>query len=126
MSLESAIQENTEALRLLINLLTAKSVEIPPAATLAPPPLAPSSRASAKAADAQQEIPANSTPATSTTDELAYDVVRESILDLSKKKGKDAALAVLAPYGVTSGLDLKPEQYQQVVADIQSALRLAS
>lgn len=48
--------------------------------------------------------------------DVPYDRVREAILDVAAKHGRDAVLALLKPFGVERGQQLKPEQYAAALA----------
>lgn len=51
-----------------------------------------------------------------------YDDVKDAVLAMVKAKGRDAATAVLATFGVEKAPDLKPEQYDAVVVACKKAM----
>jgi phage tail tape-measure protein len=51
-----------------------------------------------------------------------YPTVQKAVLNLANSKGRDAALGVLAGFNVKSGKELKPEQYEAVLAALNVAL----
>jgi hypothetical protein len=51
-----------------------------------------------------------------------YDQVRAAIMDVSAQKGRGEAVAILGKFGVTSGKELKPGDYQKVLDAIATAL----
>lgn len=53
---------------------------------------------------------------------VTYDDVKALVLQVSKNKGRDAAAAVLAGFGVAKAPELKPEQYADAVAQLKAAL----
>lgn len=63
--------------------------------------------------------PEASTSATVTT----YDDVKALVLQVSKEKGRDAAAAVLAGFGVAKAPELKAEQYADAVAQLKAVLK---
>jgi hypothetical protein len=117
MSLETALADNTAALRELRDLLARVSM---PAATVevpAPKPQARSAAPTAPTSPTAEAAPAVAPETTAPeTSAPTYDDVKRAIIDVSKAKNYDGALALLKEFGVTKGPDLKPEQYGAVVA----------
>jgi hypothetical protein len=119
MSLETALADNTAALRELHALLARVSI---PAAAEAPP--APKSRSAAPTAPTAPTSPtAEAAPAvapatTAAASEPTYDDVKRAIIAVSAKKGRDAAVALLAEFGAAKGPDLQgtPEKFGPFVA----------
>ena len=52
---------------------------------------------------------------------LLYAAASMAIIALSKDKGRDAAVAVLAKMGVAKATDLKAEQYADAIAAAKAA-----
>lgn len=46
----------------------------------------------------------------------AYPAVKKAITDVATAKGREKTLAMLSRFGVASGKDLKPDQYDEVLA----------
>lgn len=134
MSLEQAISENTAALRELMATIAKQSATLGASdtATPAPKPEKPAKKeAEAKKTDA---------PSTGTTKESTesaapsgtgestgqsgptYDDVKVKILTLSKEKGREPTVALMARHGVQKGPDLKPSQYAEFIADVDAIL----
>lgn len=96
-----------------------------PAKTDAPAPTSPTAEVAADAAPGKTES-ASAQPAasaadaaqasTAATEPVAYADVKPLILKINTAKGREAATAALAKFGVTKGPDLKPEQYADFVA----------
>lgn len=57
-----------------------------------------------------------------TAAEVTYEQVSARLIELAKKKGRDAAIAVLGTFGVPSAKSLKPEQYADAVVAINNAI----
>lgn len=53
---------------------------------------------------------------------VTYEDVKTLVLKVSKDKGRDAAAAVLAGFGVAKAPELKTEQYADAVTQLQAAL----
>ena len=68
----------------------------------------------AAAGSSSQDKPAASSASSSApaASPLAYEPVGKAITTYAAKLGRDAALRVLGTFGVKSGKELKPEQYQ--------------
>lgn len=133
MSLEAALQENTAVMRELIARLTSTpiSTEAPPkpdAKTVNTSRTAeavnkPAADALAKKdAATAQELTGDAAPAGGDT--TTYEDVKRAILEVSKAKGRDAAIKVLAQFGATKGPDLqsKPETFGPFVAAAKAAI----
>ncbi len=130
MSLEAALIEHSQLLRELLARLTA------PALTAVPEPVAPPkpgavTAPTAPTAEAVVSKPAADVPALKDEAEApaavhttTYDDVKRAILDVSKAKGRDAAIAVLAQFGATKGPDLqaKPETFGPFVAAAKAVI----
>ena len=106
MSLEAAIAENTAALREVVALITRLGAMpgpdvVTPAAV--PANAKPAAKPPAPTPAAEAEI--------ASAPEATYDDVKRAIIEVSKAKGRDAAVALLAEFGATKAPDLKPEQY---------------
>ena len=112
MSLETAIAENTAAIRELIAKLSAGPA-IPQAA---------SSPADTKVADAPKAEKAAKAPEAVEEKPISYDTVKQLITNLVAAKGKEIAVKTLASLGVSKGPELKPEQYKDAVAALTKAL----
>jgi hypothetical protein len=116
MSLETALADNTAALRELRDLLARVSV---PAAAEAPP--APKSRSAAPTAPTSptaEAAPAVAPAPTVVASEPTYDDIKRAIIEVSKVKGRGAAVALLAEFGAAKGPDLQgtPEKFAPFVA----------
>jgi hypothetical protein len=119
MSLETALADNTAALRELHALLA--RVSIPAEAAPAPKPQARSAAPTAPtsptvAADPPWVDAPATTAAASEPAAVTYDDVKRAIIDVSKAKGYDGALAFLGEFDAKKGPDLKPEQFAPFVA----------
>jgi hypothetical protein len=102
MTLEAAIEQNTAALKALLDHYTAAAAN------------------DAKAPATLAVVPASGTaPA---ADTLTYPDVQKITLELSKVRGREAAVACLKQFGATKGPELKPEQYAAYVAKARAAL----
>lgn len=164
MSLELALEKNTEALlalqAMLAGLTITASAQGPKSATVAgesaPGPTTAKADAPTKTANASGQsvgtagaaaqastaatVDAKKSAAVSQQSETAaapnaskpeastsvaavtYDDVKALVLQVSKDKGRDAAAAVLAGFGVAKAPELKPEQYADAVAQLKAAL----
>lgn len=58
----------------------------------------------------------------STPEVITYDLVSKSITQVSVQKGRDAALGVLAKFGVKTAKNLKEDQWADFVAACDGAL----
>lgn len=142
MSLEQAIIDNTSAVRDLIAALAtihgegiAKSVAVELPATAAAVVEAKKEEAKLQKAEAKkpeqaavstaQHADTQATPgptAATSGAEVTYEDAKNAILELSKTKGRDAAVAVLSSFGAAKLPDVKPEQIAAVFAAAKKAL----
>ncbi|MDZ7918490.1 hypothetical protein [Rhodoferax sp.] len=143
MSLELAIQENTNTMKQLIaawNTLTANATAA--AATVKPGDIITAGGVPVVDTSAKTEVkteakkpaavsqpsetaaaPIASKPEASTSvAAVTYDDVKALVLQVSKDKGRDAAAAVLSGFGVAKAPELKPEQYADAVVQLKAAL----
>ena len=77
------------------------------------------------AAEAKADAPAPKVESSGQPSPVAtYDDVKRAILELSKKKGRDAAVKVLSEFGVASGPELQktPEKFGAFVESAKVAL----
>jgi hypothetical protein len=137
MSLEIAIQENTNAIHALIaaigNGLSASPAQV--AAVVAEAPATVKKETAAKkevqkaaetvkpeAASTQPTAEATAAPepkaeaSEASADAPTYQDAAAAITKLSRAKGRDAAVAVLASFGAAKLPDVKPEQFADVIA----------
>lgn len=148
MSLEAAIQDNTQAIRELIAAIAKGAISAPQAAAAAAvvtekaQATAGAGKKSETAATAssqpgaKQAVQGKKADAPATAGEqapqIAYDDVRKAVQELAKAKGREIVESLLQRHGaykldedgnqtaqVFAGA-LKPEQYQQVLTDIAS------
>lgn len=110
MSLELAINENTQAIRDMIAALMANGMPAPAAKAKPAAKAEPKVEAPAPAAQA--------TPATT----IDYQVAATAITKLSRIKGRDAAVALLAQFGAAKLPDVKPEQFEAIIAAVDVAM----
>ncbi len=105
MSLEDALNRHSDLLEQLLKRLNAGvlSKVDPPAPKKKPPSEAP-------VPSLEQEFPTYP----------SYETVKTAILQLSETKGPTAAFALLGRFGVKSGKELKPNQYQDLLTAIQN------
>lgn len=126
MSLEIALQENTNAIRELIAAIQAGAVPAAAAVEVTKPKTekkatktdepAAEVKPSEPVAETEDETPSKLTePAT-------YEAVADAIKNVAKTKGRDVAVNLLKQFGVSKGPDLKVEQYAEVLAAAQTAL----
>lgn len=118
MSLEAILEANTAALQthttvmqaLLERLGAGGALAVSTNVAAAPAPAAQA--ADTAAAETKVEKPA----ADAKVAEVTYDQVKPLILKVNTTKGRDAATALLAEFGVTRGPELKPEQFAKFIA----------
>lgn len=127
MSLEAAIQENTAVMRELIARLTnSPTTAAAPQVANDPKPQAATTADTARtAAEAKADAPASKVESSGQhSPVVTYDDVKRAILELSKKKGRDAAVKVLSEFGVASGPELQktPEKFGAFVESAKVAL----
>lgn len=126
MSLEAALIEHSQVMRDLLARLTATALtsEAPPKPAAASAPASPPVEAVTPALDAlAQKAEATAQELTgggrvAGTPAPTYEDVKRAILEVSKAKGRDAALKVLAQFGAAKGPDLqsKPETFGPFIA----------
>lgn len=61
-------------------------------------------------------------PKAPSTSPVVYDDAAKAVTRLSKTKGRDAAVALLAEFGVANLKEVKPEQYAEVIAAAEKAM----
>ena len=126
MSLELAIQQNTEALNVLVSLL--KSGNVPAALTpkaapkdavvktVTPTPAVPALKVEAVAVAAEPNETAQA--------KITYEDIRKPFLDMVNKKGRSVAEALLLDLGLEPGQKLSAiaeADYGKALAEIQKA-----
>lgn len=150
MSLEVAIQENTNAIRALIaalaNGVPTTAAQVAAVVTEAKPEKA----AKKEAAKAEPKAEAQAAAATETTqaaeqkpealtqmtaaeaekalhghannpaDAPTYQATADAVTKLAREKGRDAAIAVLIKFGASKLPDVKPEQFAAVIAECEA------
>jgi len=120
MSLEIAIQKNTEAIHVLVELLKSGAV---------PAPIVGAAKdaivKTAKVADAPKpEVVNQASPAEAEPTKLTYDDIRKPFLDLVNKKGREVAQQLLNDLGIPTGSKLSAiaeADYGKALAAIQKA-----
>jgi hypothetical protein len=137
MSLEATIQENTNAIRALIAALaqgiptTAAQVaavvaETPAVATevKADKPAKKTQAAATQASPTPTASDSSQASSSETVDEPVpvYQDASAAIIKLSRSKGRDAAVSVLAKFGAAKLPDVKPEQFAAVIAAANEAM----
>lgn len=145
MSLETAIEANTAAIHELIAVMGAQKEALAPATptkdggggkpsrAAKPDGSAPTPPTAEVAGAAPGKTGAASLPSagsvaadapalTAATEPLTYNDVKPLILKINTAKGREAATAALAKFGVSRGPELKPEQYAEFVAHAQELL----
>lgn len=133
MSLETVIQENTNALQQLIALLSdpsaLKIASAPVAATeqkKEKPPAEKKSNGAAQTAAAESKITTAAATSGETQTETAsvidYETVKAAVIKLSQAKGREVVVDVLSRFGVQKAPDLMPTQYADALAKIQSVI----
>lgn len=150
MSLEVAIQENTNAIRALIaalaNGVPTTAAQVAAVVTEAKPEKAAkkeAARAEAKpeaqaaaateTAQATEQKPETLTQMTAGEAEKAlhghannpadaptYQATADAVTKLAREKGRDAAIAVLTKFGAAKLPDVKPEQFAAVIAECEA------
>lgn len=145
MSLEVALKENTAVMRELIEVLTrtslpeAQSAAKKPAKTKSAPAANEPSAVAAAAENPPEKAPADesslvsrlkdgaqSTPPATTTVaiEYAYLASRIKTLVALGSEGRAEAVKILAARKAATGKDLKVEQYESVLQEIEAAINL--
>lgn len=140
MSLEAAIHENTAAIRELIARLTAagmtqqaavgtivhqaieESFSKPAPAAQKKTPEAKKSE-NAPSSGSTNESPASAAQsATGASPPVTYEDAKKALLNLSKEKGREAAVTLLQRFGVQKGPDLKPAQWAEFIKDAEAVI----
>lgn len=140
MSLETVIAENTAAIRELIAALAngvpttnqqvqavveeakaekpakAKKAEAPKQEAEPEPAATPEPKAEPAAAAAEAEPKAQAEAST-------YQDAASAITKLSRAKGRDAAVALLAQFGASKLPEVKPEQFADIIAAAEEAMQ---
>jgi hypothetical protein len=123
MSLEIAIQENTAAIRELIAIMAGgKQVEVQ---VKEEKPVKAEVKKAAPAPKAEAPAPKAEEPKAEAVKETAipYTDVAAAVVELAKVKGRDAAVKVLAEFGVSKATELKPEQYAEAIEKAKAATK---
>ena len=102
MSLENAIQQNTDAIHALIEALTAAKPAAPVVAPI-----------ETKVVEPVVE--------TAKVEEVTFDQVRQALLHVAKLKGRDTVIALLDTYGAQNLSDVAPADLPKLYADIKVA-----
>lgn len=111
MSLEEAVNANTAAILKLIDVMQGQEPKAPPA-KLAPPKATP--KAAPKPAPAQD--------AAASTAEFTEADVKAAVLELIQKRGRDAAVKLLASLGAMKATEVKPADRAKFIADAKTLL----
>lgn len=128
MSIEAAILDNTAALREVAAILarlgampalppaSAPKPQAAPASAAPTAPTSPIAEAAAVAAPATKVEASDPPPileVVAGAPDVTYDDVKRAIIEVSKAKGRDAAVALLAEFDATKGPDLQatPEKF---------------
>lgn len=128
MSLEQAITDHASALRELAAAIRAKVGAHDTTAAAAEKVISDAKKPTAAKTDVagpkQQTTVATAPTETKQAEQQAptYDDVKAKVLTLSKDKGRDQVVAILQRYGVAKAPDLKPEQYADIIADIDAII----
>lgn len=109
--LEQVIAENTAVMKELVELLRSGAA--------IPPPSIEEPKKAKKAAKPMGEAPP---PSTKDTPAVEYKQVADAIT-LLVSRDRPKAVEILSGFGVKKGPELKPEQYADVLAQIQAALQ---
>lgn len=134
MSLEIAIQENTKAIRELIAAISngipttaAQVAAVVQEAQVEEKPAKTEKKAKAEKAEtpkaetaATPEPKADAAPAADDAPEVTYQDAAAAITQLSKVKGRDAAVALLKKFGASKLPEVKPEDFAAIVADAKA------
>lgn len=123
MSLELAIQQNTEAVNRLVAIL--EKGTLPPAAAAVVAPVeekAEEPKPAKKAKAEKAPEPAKAEEPAADAKVYSYQEAATAITKLASSKGRDAAVSLLKKFGVAKGPELKPDQYAAVVAEAEKAL----
>lgn len=133
MSLEKAIQANTEAVLKLTELLAGLNLGTAPASEEAPAP--EKKKATKKQAEKpepeKQEAAPEETPepeaqepesADEAPAEITYQETASKVIELSKTKGRAAAEELLAKYDAKKLTEVDPALFAQVIQDVEELL----
>ena len=132
MSLEKAIQANTEAVLKLTELLAGLNLGTAPASEEAPAP--EKKKATKKQAEkpepekeeaAPEETPepeAQEPEAADEAPEITYQETASKVIELSKTKGRAAAEELLAKYDAKKLTEVDPALFAQVIQDVEELL----
>lgn len=133
MSLERAIQANTEAVLKLTELLAGLNLGTAPASEEAPAP--ENKKATKKQAEKpepeKQEAAPEETPepeaqepesADEAPAEITYQETASKVIELSKTKGRAAAEELLAKYDAKKLTEVDPALFAQVIQDVEELL----
>ena len=112
--LEQVIAENTAVMKELVELLRSGAA--------APPPSIEEPKKARKAAKPVGEAPPPKEELEQPPPAIEYKQVGDAITRLVAKD-RAKAVEILASFGVKRGPDLKPEQYADVLAQLQAALQ---
>lgn len=125
MSIEKAIQENTEAVKALTVAISQMSVGASGAAVPGADVEKTTKKANAestkKETAKEEKTVENEAPAKG---DIPYDDVKAKTLDLVKAKGRDATVALVKEFGANynSAKDLKTDQYAAYIARVDEIL----
>lgn len=133
MSLEQALAENTAAIRELITALSTNPVAAPvpvpvPEETRKPETVAdaePEKKKPEAKKEAEKEAEKEKTPEPApekAPEQPTYQETAAAITKLSRAKGRDAALAVLAQFNAAKLPEVDPSQFSAVLAAVQEAM----
>lgn len=112
MSLEEAVNANTAAILKLIDVMQGQEPKAPPAKQLAPPKATP--KAAPKPAPAHE----SAMPVA----EFTEADVKAAVLELIQKRGRDAAVKLLASIGATKATEVEPADRAKFIADAKTLL----
>jgi len=109
--------QNEQQLKAVMAALSGSLVAAPVVKVEAKAP--PAEKPAVAANDAKVQDPAPTAPATA--GEVAYEDVAKAVLNVSRAKGRDAAVAVLKPFGIATLKEAKAEQYASIKAAAEAA-----
>lgn len=112
MCLETALNENTAAIRELISLFTASLPNTVPLQALAPV-----EKPVAEVKELEEKTPEPEPAKT-----VSYQDAAAAVVELAKAKGREAATAVLQKFGVAKLPDLDPALFVEVIAACEKAM----
>ncbi|WP_334157899.1 hypothetical protein [Oryzomicrobium sp.] len=149
MSLETVIQENTNAIRELVAALAkgvpTTSAQVAAVVAEAPPAAKAEAQATNTKKEAVKAAPTEDAPAAgqkpealtqmtgaeaekalhghanNPADAPTYQATADAVTKLARTKGRDAAIAVLTNFGAAKLPDVKPEQFAAVIAACEEA-----